>query len=123
MKHIATLAVLGGLALALPSLAHAAEQCTTSELDLMCPSGQVLQSIRPNGSKVCLNVSSLISDRLAGIKCRSCIRVSDHGCSNPSSERCTNWISLGIGGSSRSGMAHDGDKYDPDCMEVRFECR
>ena len=45
--------IIVSLVLLAPLKSYAA-QCTTSELDLMCPSGQVLQGIKPDGKKICV---------------------------------------------------------------------
>lgn len=34
--------------------AQTASQCTTSELDLICPEGQTLRGINTNGTKICV---------------------------------------------------------------------
>ena len=52
MKYLVLLLV-GAFVFALPQSANAA-QCTTGALDLMCPSGQVLEGISSNGSKRCV---------------------------------------------------------------------
>jgi len=44
---------------AVPLTANATEQCTTTELDLMCPDGEMLQGIMPSGTKKCVVVNGL----------------------------------------------------------------
>lgn len=53
-KHIKMLTLLIGLLVFSVSV-QAAVQCTTSELDLMCAEGQVLQGIEPDGTKICVS--------------------------------------------------------------------
>ncbi len=58
MKHL-TLLLAGALLFALPQSVHAAEQCTTNELDLVCNEGEFLRGISPDGTKICENASGL----------------------------------------------------------------
>ncbi len=60
MKHL-TLLLAGALLFALPQSVHAAEQCTTSELDLMCQADEFLQGIRADGSKVCRKAETAVA--------------------------------------------------------------
>ena len=73
MKYITLIFAMLMSATAIALSPAQAAQCTTSELDLMCPSGQVLQGIRPNGTKICvsklagLNLMCPNGQALAGI--------------------------------------------------------
>lgn len=46
--------VIVALLLFVPALAQADSQCTTTELDLVCDPGFVLNGIDPNGQKICV---------------------------------------------------------------------
>jgi hypothetical protein len=52
IKQVMLSLILGGFML-LPSLSHADSQCTTTELDLVCPEGQYLEGITSEGVKKC----------------------------------------------------------------------
>ena len=109
----------------LPSLAQAqsASQCTTSELDLVCPNGEVLTGIASDGKKICAHPNTLI----VWPECRVCIQIADRdNCSRDvGPERCTDWVALGgYKGWARSDWAEDGlDAHDPDCARVTFQCQ
>ena len=54
IKQVMLGLILGGFML-LPSLSHAESQCTTTELDLVCPEGQYLEGISSAGVKQCVD--------------------------------------------------------------------
>ncbi|HCQ71397.1 MAG: hypothetical protein CL570_04015 [Alphaproteobacteria bacterium] len=94
--------------------AQSASQCTTSELDLVCASGQFLRGINPDGTKICEAAPA------AGItECKYCYNFTKMtpAAANQNSNttvretKCTGWI--GAGDSERVEYDHSsGTRYN-----------
>jgi|GEM_PF-6705622 len=105
MKKLAILFLTGALFFAFPATTKAAEQCTTSELDLICPAGQVLRGIRPNGTKIC------VTSGLNGITLYKCPRMNVVGRTNRGVTQVTVEISTCVGQVTTDNHCVKASKY------------